>query len=183
LVCDEARLASDQAWKPRDTSNLKTAWVCVAQAASLHNGSNAINPEANQKAGWQPALLFLDGAVFGRYFGKTFRDIAAKTTEERFEIYPPWTRKFEKTSPETKKIIYTGFQVTWLGCWNASPSQEVVIFHPTVFPPVEAAGIGASRVSLYMPAASASEYNLAWRHWAERNHIKIVNAYREELPL
>jgi len=155
----------------------------VAQAASLHNGSNAINPEANQKAGWQPALLFIDGAVFGRYFGKTFRDIAAKTTGEHFEIYPPWTRKFEKASPETKKIIYTGFQASWLGRRGVSPSQEVFIFHPTVFPPVEAADIGAARISLYMPAASASEYNMAWRRWAQRNKVQIITANREEIPL
>ena len=119
-------------------------------------------------------LLFIDSTVFGHYFGKTFRNIASTTTSERFEIYPPWTRNLEIFSPETKKVIITGFQSSWLARRDVLSSQEVVIFCPTVFPPIEAAPIGASHVSLYMPLASASEYNLAWRHWAQKNNIKIV---------
>jgi len=147
-----------------------------------------------KRAGWREQLapddgsrmlplLFLDGSVFGRYFGKTFRGIAAKTTEERFEIYPPWTRNPESLGSETGKIIFTGFQASWLGRRVVSPSQEVVIFHPTVFPSVEAADISTSRVLLYMPPASASEYNLAWRRWAQRNKVQIITANREAIPL
>ncbi|WP_342750887.1 O-antigen ligase family protein [Termitidicoccus mucosus] len=125
-------------------------------------------------AGNAPEVL-VDGAVFGRYFGKTFRGIAATTTKTRFEIYPPWSRKPENSGIETGKIIYSGFHASWLSRRGVLPSHEIAIFYPTVFPPpIEAAGIGASRVSLYMPLASASEYNLAWRRWAERNSIQII---------
>jgi len=128
--------------------------------------------------------IWVDGAVLDRYFGKTFRSIASTAAGRRFEIYPPWTRVFEKPNPDTKKVIFMGFQASWLGQRRVLPLQEVVIFYPTVFPPpIKAAGIGAGRISLYMPSASASEYNLAWRRWAERNHVKIITAPREDVPL
>jgi len=169
--------------------SMGTDKITVIKRASLPVGASLATPADGKQASKQgvasdaPTCVYADGAVFGRYFGKTFRSIAARTTGERFEIYPPWTRNLEKPNPETKRIIYTGFQASWLGRRNVLSSQEVVIFYPTVFPSIEAADIGAARVSLYMPPASASEYNLAWRRWAQRNKVQIINSSREALPL
>jgi len=127
--------------------------------------------------------ILIDDVVFGHYFGKTFRSIASTITSERFEVYPPWTRSIESSGTETKKIIFTGFQASWLVKQRVLPSQEIIIFYPTVFPPSETAAIGASHVSLYMPLVSAPEYNLAWRRWAQRNHVQIITAPREGIPL
>jgi len=195
-ICVIVLLAAGWAFSGKYEWGARPCWgsdkITVIRRASHPVGASLATPAtmngkqaSKQGVASDAPTVFADSSALGRYFGKTFRSIASKTPGERFEIYPPWCRMIEKSNPGTGKIIYTGFQVSWLARRDVSfaQAQEVVIFYPTVFPPVEAADIGAARVSLYMPPASASEYNLAWRRWAERNHVQIITAPLEEIPL
>lgn len=122
--------------------------------------------------------VLVDGAVFGPYFGKTLRSMAAASAIERFEIHPPWIQKPPVFSAGAKTIIYSGFQVSWFAQQDFLPLQKAVLLHPTVHPPFKwrPANGGAAGVFIYMPAAGASNYNLPWRRWAEKNSVQIIHS-------
>lgn len=132
---------------------------------------------ATSDAAGAPEAL-VDGVVFGRYFGKTFRIMAAASAKDFFVIHPPWIQKSPAISDGAKTIIFSGFQLAWLAQRDILPSQKVVIIYPTVHPPFsrEPASGGLPGVSLYIPAAGVSEYNLPWRRWAERNDVRIARS-------
>ncbi len=121
--------------------------------------------------------IFMDGAVFGRYFGKTFRSIAAATTREQFQIYPPWAQNPKQTTLGTKLVVYSGFHASWLAERCILSSHKTVILHPTVHPPhIQTTDNRSTRILLCVPLAEASEHTLAWRRWAGKNDVQIINS-------
>jgi hypothetical protein len=129
---------------------------------------------ARKQAGSPGCELWIDGAVFGNYWGKTLRSIFRDAPVENLIVYAPWAGREKRMSDSPRISIYSGFQAELIGDQKTF-ARKTVILHPMVYPPDP--GIGATKYpmsTLCLPMIDASAYGLPWRHWASETGARLV---------
>ncbi|OAM91700.1 O-antigen ligase family protein [Termitidicoccus mucosus] len=129
---------------------------------------------ARMQAGPPGCELWIDGAVFGNYWGKTLRSIFRDAPVENLIVYAPWTGREKRMGDSPRISIYSGFQAELIGDKKISV-RKTVILHPMSYPPdsgMEAIKYPSATVCL--PQIDASSYGLPWRHWATETGASLV---------
>lgn len=118
--------------------------------------------------------VWADGAVFGRYFGRSLRRLIQETpTPGGFVVYAPWAGTAVDDKTRAKKRIYSGFQSGRLNDENVKDCQTVIL-HPTVSPPT--LRFRADNVTVCLPQFDTFGVDLSWRRWAASNgaHLRYT---------
>jgi hypothetical protein len=118
--------------------------------------------------------VWTDGVVFGTYFGRTIRQISDKSPADRIIVHPPWARNgnFGNDNPSIR--VYSGFHAGSPGI--GTNRGEIVILHPTVFPPFDDNNMECPGVTVCLPEADVSKYDLPWRVWASKTGAHLIHS-------
>jgi len=110
--------------------------------------------------------VWVDGAVFGNFWGKTLRAMLDGTTGVKLLVYAPWAHQNVNLEKAPLISVYSGFQVEAFN-ENRNSAGKIIILHPNGLPPNEA--ISNAEKIICLPAVDTSPYGLSWRIWAAKH--------------
>jgi len=155
------------------------------QAKPVAHGDAAIITKrgAQKKSPESRTELWVDAAVTGRYWGRTLRDILNYNTSEILVVYAPWALRSSRLEQSADKYIYTGFQAG-LSAGKISGKEQIIILHPTVYPPVMNLANGQHpKIVVCLLPIDVSAYNLSWRLWAAENGAKVIYSPQDSIRI
>jgi hypothetical protein len=118
--------------------------------------------------------LWVDGALFGNYYGKTirasFRDVSAKG----LVVYAPWYRSESRAGLRHDVYVFSGFHADRIETGEKGLRKTVVLF-PTVYPPETVPShFIHDEIMVCLPLADISQYDGPWHIWAATAGIKLI---------
>jgi len=136
--------------------------------------SDAVLVSSRGKAGEEQAVceVWVDGAVFGNFWGKTLRAMLDEVPGIKLLVYAPWARENVYLDKSPRVSIYSGFQVEAIND-NRNHAGKVVFLHPNGRPPVGEAVSNVEKVACF-PAIDTSPYSMPWRIWAAKHAERLL---------
>ena len=146
------------------------------------------NPQADQllmvkrtqKNAMPRHALWVDAAVWGRFYGKTIRSHAEAAGVDALMIIPPWARR-DVVPDAGMTHVFSGFHAARIkvggafcslhGEQDAPPALKTILLHPTVYPPNNKGH--NLRMQLFLPQYDYSAYRLPWKTWARNHDVPI----------
>jgi len=111
--------------------------------------------------------IWVDGAVFGNFWGKTLRAMLDGTRGIKLLVYAPWAHGNVHLDKNPQASIYSGFQVEAINA-NRNPAGKIIILHPNGLPPVGETILNTEKV-VCLPAVDASSFSMPWKIWAAKH--------------
>ncbi|WP_342750769.1 O-antigen ligase family protein [Termitidicoccus mucosus] len=122
-----------------------------------------------------PSALWVDGTIFGTYYGKSIRASASSFdvfSSESLIVYAPWHCSDPHTSLRPEVCVYSGFHASRVRLGGGGLKKTIVLY-PSVYPP-EGNPPANHEMAVCLPLADTSQYDRAWRIWTAKMGAKLV---------
>ncbi len=117
--------------------------------------------------------LWVDGAIFGAYYGKAIRASCPGVASKALVVYAPWYRSGQRAGLRHDICIFSGFHADRIQSGERG-LQKTIIFYPSVYPPEKSLPANHGMM-LCLPLADTSQYDRVWRIWAKRTGVKLIH--------
>ena len=161
-----------------------------------------VTRRASKDAGQPLCEVWVDGAVFGSFWGRPLRAVLGGATGFRLLVYAPWALGEIRLDENPQVSIYSGFQAGNMHR-GRGPARKIIILHPSGFPPAagrarlenaprqSSGGFGVSgkndsppaatpnaisesETIVCLPAVDASLNGLPWRVWGANHAARLL---------